>query len=87
MLPGVIAGADALGLGGLADPAQLAEAVAFASDEAESAGDLREAYDKMGSLVSKVERKQEVTFAFLAGGLVLLLAAAAVAVVTFPRLP
>jgi hypothetical protein len=28
-----------------------------------------------------------VTFAFLAGGLVLLLAAAAVAVITFPRLP
>lgn len=55
--------------------------------EAESIGDLREAYDKMDSLVSKVERKQEVTFAFLAGGLVLLLAASAVAVVTFPRLP
>ena len=55
--------------------------------EAESAGDLREAYDKMESLVSKVERKEEVTFAFLAGGLVLLLAAAAVAVITFPRLP
>ncbi len=55
--------------------------------EAESAGDLRSAYDKMGSLVSKVERKQEITFAFLAGGLVLLLAAAAIAVVTFPRLP
>jgi len=55
--------------------------------EAESVGDLREAYDKMGSLVSKVERKQEVTYAFVAGGLVLLLAAAAIAVVTFPRLP
>jgi Ca-activated chloride channel family protein len=55
--------------------------------EAESVGDLREAYEKMGSLVSKVERKQEVTYAFVAGGLVLLLAAAAIAVVTFPRLP
>jgi Ca-activated chloride channel homolog len=55
--------------------------------EAESVGDLRSAYDKMGSLVSKVKRKQEVTFAFLAGGLVLLLAAAGIAVVTFPRLP
>jgi Ca-activated chloride channel family protein len=55
--------------------------------EAESAGDLRDAYEKMGSLVSKVERKQEVTFAFLAGGLVLLLGAAAVAAATFPRLP
>ena len=55
--------------------------------EAENKNDLREAYAKMDSLVSKVERKQEVTFAFLAAGLVLLLAAAAVAVVTFPRLP
>jgi Ca-activated chloride channel family protein len=55
--------------------------------EAESVGDLRDAYDKMGSLVSKVKRKQEVTFAFLAGGLLLLLAAAGIAVVTFPRLP
>ena len=55
--------------------------------EAESLGDLREAYEKLGSLVSKVERKQEVTYAFVAGGLLLLLASAAVAVVTFPRLP
>ncbi len=55
--------------------------------EAESVGDLREAYEKLGSLVSKVEREQEVTYAFVAGGLVLLLAAAAIAVVTFPRLP
>jgi hypothetical protein len=37
--------------------------------------------------VSKVERKQEVTYAFLAAGLVLLLAAAGIGVVTFPRLP
>ena len=55
--------------------------------KAESAGELREAYENMGSLVSKVERKQEVTFVFLAAGLLLMLAAAAVAVVTFPRLP
>jgi Ca-activated chloride channel family protein len=55
--------------------------------EAENKNDLREAYEQLGSLVSRVERKQEVTFAFLAGGLVLLLGAAAVAVVTFPRLP
>ena len=41
----------------------------------------------MGSLVSKVKRKQEVTFAFLGGGLVLLLSAAAIGVITFPRLP
>ena len=55
--------------------------------EAESAGDLEDAYDNMGSLVSKVKRKEEVTFAFLGGGLVLLLAAAGIAIVTFPRLP
>ena len=55
--------------------------------EAESAGDLKDAYDNMGSLVSQVKRKEEVTFAFLGGGLVLLLAAAGIAVLTFPRLP
>ena len=66
---------------------QIAAATGGRFYEAESAGDLRDAYEKMGSLVSKVERKQEVTFAFLAGGLVLLLAASGIAVVTFPRLP
>jgi Ca-activated chloride channel family protein len=72
------------------DPATLRQIAVLTGGrfyEAESIGDLREAYDKMGSLVSKVERKQEVTYAFVAGGLVLLLAAAAIAVVTFPRLP
>jgi DNA mismatch repair protein MutL len=39
VLPGVIPGDDALALAGLADPSQLAEALAFASDEAETAGD------------------------------------------------
>ena len=53
--------------------------------KAESVGELREAYENMGSLVSKVERKQEVTFAFVAGGLVLMLAAAAVAVDHVPE--
>jgi Ca-activated chloride channel family protein len=72
------------------DPAtlrQIASTTGGRFYEAESVGDLREAYEKMGSLVSKVERKQEVTYAFVAGGLVLLLAAAAIGVVTFPRLP
>ncbi len=72
------------------DPATLRQIAATTGGkfyEAETVGDLREAYEKMGSLVSKVERKQEVTYAFVAGGLVLLLAAAAIAVVTFPRLP
>jgi Ca-activated chloride channel family protein len=66
---------------------QIAAATGGRFYEAESAGDLREAYDKMGYVVSKVKRKQEVTFAFLAGGFVLLLAASGIAVVTFPRLP
>jgi Ca-activated chloride channel homolog len=72
------------------DPATLRQIAAQTGGsfyEAETVGDLREAYEQMGSLVSKVERKQEVTYAFVAGGLVLLLAAAAIAVVTFPRLP
>jgi Ca-activated chloride channel family protein len=72
------------------DPAtlrQIASTTGGRFYEAESVGDLREAYEKMGSLVSKVKRKQEVTFAFLGGGLVLLLAAAGSAAVTFPRLP
>jgi Ca-activated chloride channel homolog len=66
---------------------QIAAATGGKFYKAESVGELREAYEKMGSLVSKVERKQEVTYAFVAGGLVLLLAAAAIAVITFPRLP
>jgi Ca-activated chloride channel homolog len=72
------------------DPATLRQIAATTGGrfyEAESVGDLREAYDKLGSLVSKVKRKQEVTYGFVAGGLVLLLAAAAIGVVTFPRLP
>jgi Ca-activated chloride channel family protein len=72
------------------DPATLRQIAATTGGrfyEAETVGDLREAYDKMGSLVSKVKRKQEVTYGFVAGGLVLLLAAAAIGVVTFPRLP
>ncbi len=39
VLPGVTPGADALALGDLVDPSHLAEALAFASDEAETAGD------------------------------------------------
>ena len=72
------------------DPATLKQIAAQTGGrfyEAESVGDLREAYERLGSVVSKVERKQEVTYAFLGTGIVLLLAAAAIAVVTFPRLP
>ena len=72
------------------DPATLRQIAATTGGkfyEAETVGDLREAYDKMGSLVSKVKRKQEVTYGFVAAGLVLLLGAAAIGVVTFPRLP
>jgi len=72
------------------DPTTLAQIAATTGGrfyEAASVGDLRDAYDELGSLVSQVERRQEITFVFLAAGLVLLLAAAAVSVVTFPRLP
>jgi Ca-activated chloride channel homolog len=66
---------------------QIASLTGGRAYEARSAGDLSDAYKRLGSLVSKVEREQEVTVAFLAGGLVLLLGAAAIGVLTFPRLP
>ncbi len=72
------------------DPAtlrQVAESTGGKLYEAKSTQGLSEAYEKLGTLVSKIERPQEVTVAFLAAGLVLLLAAAAVAAATFPRLP
>ena len=66
---------------------QIASTTGGKAYEAKSVAGLNEAYEKLGSLVSKVERDEEVTVAFLAVGLVLLLAAAAVAALTFPRLP
>ncbi len=66
---------------------QIASTTGGRAYEAKSVAGLNEAYDRLGSLVSKVEREQEVTVAFLAGGIVLLLAAAAVGALTFPRLP
>lgn len=72
------------------DPATLREITSSTGGklyEARSVDDLSEAYEKLGSLVSKVERPQEVTVAFLGAGLLLLLAAGAVGAVTFPRLP
>jgi len=66
---------------------QIAATTSGKAYEAKSVAGLNEAYERLGSLVSKVERDQEVTVAFLAGGFVLLLAAAAVGALTFPRLP
>jgi Ca-activated chloride channel family protein len=66
---------------------QIAATTGGKAYEAKSVAGLNEAYEKLGSLVSKVERDEEVTVAFLAAGLVLLLAAAAVGALTFPRLP
>ena len=66
---------------------QIAATTGGKAYEAKSVAGLNEAYEKLGSLVSKVERDEEVTVAFLAAGLVLLLTAAAVGALTFPRLP
>ena len=66
---------------------QIAATTGGKAYEAKSVEGLNEAYERLGSLVSRVEREREVTVAFLAGGLVLLLAAAAVGALTFPRLP
>ena len=64
---------------------QIASTTGGKAYEAKSVAGLNEAYEKLGSLVSKVERDEEVTVAFLAVGLVLLLAAAAVARADVPE--
>ena len=72
------------------DPTTLARVASVTGGrayEARSAADLTSVYDRLDSLVSKVERREEVTAWFLAGGLVLLLAAGAIGAATFPRLP
>ncbi|MBA2333068.1 MAG: VWA domain-containing protein [Actinobacteria bacterium] len=66
---------------------QIASTTGGRAYEAQSVAGLNEAYESLGSLVSKVQRDQEVTVAFLGIGTVLLLAAAAVGALTFPRLP
>lgn len=65
--------------------------IAVATDgkyfEAASADRLRESYERLGSLVSKVERRQEVTHFFVGAGIAFLLAAMVVSALAFPRLP
>jgi len=55
--------------------------------EAPSASRLRSIYGDLGSAVFRVERRRELTVGFLGGGLLLLVAAAALSGVWRPRLP
>ena len=66
---------------------QIAEATGGTYFAAPSAAKLSESYEKLGSLVTKVKRREEVTFLFVGAGLVLLLGAFVVSALTFPRLP
>ncbi|MBA2463034.1 MAG: VWA domain-containing protein [Actinobacteria bacterium] len=54
---------------------------------AASADQLRGSYERLGSLVSKVERRQEVTHFFIGAGAAFLLAAMVASALAFPRLP
>jgi Ca-activated chloride channel family protein len=66
---------------------QIAAATKGEYFEAADADRLREAYDRLGSLVSKVERRQEVTHYFVGAGALLLLAAMVASAFVVPRLP
>jgi Ca-activated chloride channel homolog len=55
--------------------------------EAETAGRLKESYEHLGSLVSKTEKRQEVTHFFVGSGAIFLLAAMIASALVFPRLP
>ena len=48
---------------------------------------MKESYERLGSLVSKTEKRQEVTHFFVGAGAVFLLAAMLAAALVFPRLP
>ena len=68
----------------LAKIAELTDARFF---EAPSEEDLLSIYENLGSRVGTTQEKQEVTFAFAAGGLILMIAGAAAAAWWFNRFP
>jgi Ca-activated chloride channel family protein len=65
---------------------QIAEASGGRAFTAETAGGLKEVYEQLGSQLSHRDEKRQVTSAFAGGGLVLLLAAAAMSLGWFGRL-
>jgi Ca-activated chloride channel family protein len=66
---------------------QIAEATNGKYFEAGSADRLKESYERLGSLVSKTEKRQEVTHFFVGAGAIFLLAGMLAAALVFPRLP
>jgi Ca-activated chloride channel family protein len=66
---------------------QIADATNGKYFEAEDADQLREAYQRLGSLVSKVEKRQQVTHFFVGAGVAFLLAAMLASALVVPRLP
>lgn len=65
----------------------LAEDTGGQAFTAESAQDLRQVYDKLGSTIGYEEEPQDVSYRFTAAGLVMLLAAAGCSLRWFSRLP
>ena len=65
----------------------LAEGTGGQSFTAETAQDLRQVYDKLGSTIGYEEEPQDVSYRFIAAGLVMLLAAAGCSLRWFSRLP
>jgi Ca-activated chloride channel homolog len=66
---------------------QIAAATGGKYFEADNADRLRESYERLGSLVSKVERRQQVTHFFVGAGAAFLLAAMVASALALPRLP
>ena len=67
--------------------AQVAETTDARFFEAPTEEDLKAIYDNVGSKVGTTEEQQEVTFAFAAGGLALVIVGAAMAAFWFNRFP
>ncbi len=65
----------------------LAEGTGGRSFTAETAQDLRQVYDKLGSTIGYEEEPKDVSYRFIAAGLVMLLAAAGCSLRWFSRLP
>jgi len=67
--------------------ASVAEATGARFFEAPTEADLKAIYDSVGSRVGQTQERQEITFLFAAGGLVLVVAGAALAAFWFNRFP
>jgi Ca-activated chloride channel family protein len=66
---------------------QIAETTGAKSFDAPTAEDLKQVYDNLESRIGYTEERQEVTFALVGAGLLLVMAGAGLSAVWFGRLP